>query len=56
MGLMKFSQDSFPVFLFGLISAFAEFRIAAKEQKQEIVSIQNLGVFFKKNSCGHRIF
>lgn len=47
MGLMKFSPDLFQIFLFGLISAFAEFHIAAEEQKQAIVSIQNL-FFFKK--------
>lgn len=48
MGLMKFSQDLFQIFLFGLISAFAKIHITAKEQKQEIVSIQSLG-FLKGN-------
>lgn len=45
ISLMKFSQHLFHIFLFGLISAFAEFHITAKEQKQEIVSIQNLFFF-----------
>lgn len=34
-------------------SVWFEFYITAKEQKQEIVSIQNL--FFLKNSCRHGI-